>query len=271
MTHKPVTLSVLVDGIAKGARLAIPADYAGVALSATLEIIRQGIGGLQLVTAPTSGLQADLLIGAGHVNSIETAGVSLGEYGMAERFRAALAAGQIAIKDSTCPALHAAFQAAEKGIPFLPLRGILGTDLLANRPDWKVIQNPFAVAGDPIVLIPAIRPDVTLFHAAQADSAGNVWIGTRRELVTLAHASARTLVTVEELHPGNLLDDPLTAPGTLPHLYVHRVAVVPGGTWPLPLQGRVPADEGELTRYAEASLSPAAFASLVEEWLDARS
>ncbi len=270
MTHKLVTLPELVDGIAKGACLAIPPDYAGVALSATLQIIRREISGLRLVTAPTSGLQADLLIGAGLVDSIETAGVSLGEYGMAERFRAAIAAGAIAIKDATCPALHAAFQAAEKGVPFLPLRGILGTDLLVNRSDWKVIQNPFAEAEDPIVLIPAIRPDVALFHAALADRAGNVWIGVRRELAALAHASAKTLVTVEELHPGNLLDDPLMAPGTLPHLYVHRVAVVPGGTWPLPMQGRAPGDESALTRYAGASRSAAAFASLVKEWLDAR-
>ena len=47
------------------------------------------------------------------------------------------------MKDATCPALHAAFQAAEKGVPFMPLRGLIGTDVLKNRPDWKVIDNPF--------------------------------------------------------------------------------------------------------------------------------
>jgi glutaconate CoA-transferase subunit A len=270
VTSKVVTLGALVEGIAQGVRIGIPPDYAGPALLATFEIIRRAIGGLHLVTAPTSGIQADLLIGAGLVASVETAGISLGEYGSAGRFQAAVTAGAIEIKDATCPALHAGFQAAEKGVPFLPLRGILGTDLLASRPDWKVIRNPFADSSDPIVVVPAIRPDVVLFHAALADSTGNVWIGTRRELATLAHASRATFVTVEALHPGNLLSDPTLAPGTLPHLYVTRVAVAPGGTWPLPFAGRVPGDEGALARYAEASRSAEGFSALVREWLDAR-
>ena len=66
----------------------------------------------------------------------------------------------------------------------MPLRGVLGTDVLKHRPDWKVIDNPFG-DGDPIVLLPAIRPDVALFHAPMADRNGNVWIGRQRELVTM--------------------------------------------------------------------------------------
>lgn len=270
MTGKLVPLGALVDGIAHGAHLTIPPDYAGPALSATFELIRRRTGSLRLVTAPTAGIQADLLIGAGLLASVETAGISLGEFGRAGRFEAAVNAGEIQIKDATCPALHAGFQAAEKGVPFLPLRGILGTDLLASRPDWKVIQNPFAESSDPIVLVPAIRPDAALFHAALADEAGNVWTGMRRELITLAHASRSTLVTVEALHPGNLLSDPARAPGTLPHLYVTKVAVAPGGTWPLPFLDRVPGDESALARYAEASHSAAGFQALLREWLNAR-
>jgi glutaconate CoA-transferase, subunit A len=269
MASKLVTLDALAGEVAPDALLAIPPDYAGPALSATFGLIRRGIGGLRLVTAPTAGIQADLLIGAGLVAAVETAGISLGEYGLAGRFGAAIKAGQIAIKDATCPALHAGFQAAEKGVPFLPLRGILGTDLLASRPDWKVIQNPFADGPDPIVLLPAIQPDAALFHAPLADEAGNVWIGARRELVTLAHASRATLVTAEALHPGNLLSDPALAPGVLPHLYVTRVAIAPGGAWPLPFGGGG-SDEQALARYAEASRNAEAFAALLKEWLDAR-
>ena len=116
-------------------------------------------------------------------------------------------AGTIRMKDATCPALHAAFQAAEKGVPFMPLRGLIGSDVLAHRPDWKMIDNPFG-DDDPIVLLPAIKPDVALFHAPMADRHGNVWIGRQRELVTMAHAAAKTVVTVENIHDGNLLDDP---------------------------------------------------------------
>jgi len=265
---KRVGLAELVAAITPGSLLAIPADYAGPAIAATLALIRRGTGDLRLVTAPTAGLQADLLIGAGRVVEIETAGISLGEWGSAERFRAAVATG-LTVRDATCPALHAGFQAAEKGVPFLPLRGVLGSDLLTLRPDWRVIDNPLADAPEPILLVPAIRPDVALFHAALADSAGNVWIGLRRELATLAHAARHTLVTVEALYPGILLDDPLRAPGVLPHLYVDRLAVVPGGTWPLPFQG-ADGDDEALARYAEASRSAEAFARLTGEWLDGR-
>src|SRR5262249_33427712 len=132
----------------------------------------------------------DLLIGAGCVESIEAAGVSLGEFGSAPRFVAAVRAGAILVKDSTCPALHAALQASEKGVPFMALRGLLGSDLVKHRPDWRVIDNPFA-NHDPIVLLPAIKPDVALFHAPIADADGNVWISTTRELMTMHTPRAR--------------------------------------------------------------------------------
>ena len=115
------------------------------------------------------------------------------------------------MKDATCPAIYASLEAAVKGMPFMPLRGLIGSDLVTHRPDWRVIDNPFG-DDDPIVLLPAIQPDVALFHAPMADRAGNVWIGRQRDLATLAHASRETVVTVEKLHDGNLLDDPMLAP-----------------------------------------------------------
>src|SRR5690606_24534413 len=126
-----------------------------------------------------------------------------------------------------------------------------------HRPDWKVIDNPFGEDGasDPIVLLPAIRPDVALFHAPLADSEGNVWIGRQRELVTMAHASQRTVVTVEALYEGRLLDDPRLAAGTLPGFYVDRVAVLPNGAWPLPLPDRYPWDGAHLKDYAKLAAS----------------
>src|SRR5438132_3236145 len=212
--------------ITDGCVLAVPREQSGVAMEATRALMRRGIKRLHLIALPTSSLQADLLIGAGAVDTLETSAVSLGEFGAAPRFTAAMLAGTIRMKDATCPALHAAFQASEKGVPFLPLRGLLGSDLLAHRPDWKVIDNPFG-DDDPIVLLPALKPDVALFHAPLADRDGNVWIGRDRELAMMAHAAAKTVVTVEKLHDGNLFDDPALAAGALGGFYVHAIAVAP--------------------------------------------
>src|SRR4029078_11090772 len=134
------------EGIAPiedGCLLVVPREVSGVPMEATRALIRRGVKRLHLVALPTSSLQADLLIGAGCVGTLETSAVSLGEFGPAPRFSAAITGGTIKMKDATCPALHAALQASEKGVPFMPLRGLIGSDILKYRTDWKVIDAPF--------------------------------------------------------------------------------------------------------------------------------
>ena len=252
--------------IADGCLLAVPRESSGVPMAATRALIRRGVKRLHLVALPTSTLQADLLIGAGCIETLETSAVSLGEFGPAPRFTAAILAGTIRMMDATCPALHAQFQAAEKGVPFMPLRGLIGSDVLTHRLDWKVVDNPFA-NNDPIVLLPALKPDVALFHAPMADRAGNVFIGTQRELVAMAHAAVKTVVTVERLHDGNLLRDPLLAAGTLPGFYVEAVAVEPRGAWPLPLPDHYSTDAAHMTEYAHLAATPEGFARYLERYV----
>jgi glutaconate CoA-transferase, subunit A len=173
------TLDEALAPITDGCMLAVPRESSGAAMAATRALVRRGVKRLHLITLPTSSLQADLLIGAGCVETLDTSGVSLGEFGPAPRFSSATISGAVHVRDATCPALHAQFQAAEKGVPFMPLRGLIGSDVLAHRPDWKIFDNPFG-NDDPIVLLPALKPDVVLFHAALADRTGNVFIGTQR-------------------------------------------------------------------------------------------
>jgi glutaconate CoA-transferase, subunit A len=261
-----LSLDEALAPIADGAMLAVPRESSGAAMAATRALIRRGVKRLHLVTLPTSSLQADLLIGAGCVDTLETSAVSLGEFGPAPRFTAAVLAGAIKMRDATCPALHAQLQAAEKGVPFMPLRGLIGSDVLAHRADWKVIDNPFG-NGDPIVLLPALRPDVALFHAPMADRAGNVYIGTQRELVVMAHAAQKTIVTVEKIHDGDLLRDPVLAAGTLPGFYVEAVAVVQRGAWPLPLPDHYGIDTAHLAEYARLAATAEGFAEYLDRYV----
>ena len=168
------------------------------------------------------------------------------------------------MRDATCPALHAAFQAAEKGVPFMPLRGLIGSDVLKYRPDWKVIDNPFDT-DDPIVLLPAIQPEIAIFHAPMADRFGNVWIGRQRELTTMAHASKKTIVTVEKIHDGNLMDDPTMAAGLLPGFYVDMIAIAPKGAWPLPLPDHYGWDAEHIAEYARLAATEKGFAQYLDK------
>ena len=153
-------------------------------------------------------------------------------------------------------------QAAEKGVPFMPLRGIIGSDILGHRPDWKVIDNPFDDTADPIVLLPALSPDIAVFHAAMADANGNVWVGRRRELATIAHASKRVLATVERITQTDLLTDERLAPGTISATYIEAVAVAERGAWPLALLDEYPADAAHLAEYARLARSEEGFPRL---------
>ena len=184
------TLDEALAPITDGCVLAVPREVSGVGMAATRALIRRGVrrlhagGAADLEPAGRPADRRRLRRDAGDIG------------GQPRRIRAGAAlhrrghGGAIRIKDATCPALHAAFQAAEKGVPFMPLRGLIGSDVLAHRPDWQVIDNPFG-NDDPIVLLPALKPDVALFHAPLADRDGNVWIGRDRELVTMAHAARR--------------------------------------------------------------------------------
>ena len=260
------TLEHLAAQVRDGASLALAPDYSGCALAVVRALIRRGAKDLHLIGVPQLGFQADLLIGAGCVRSVEAAAVTLGEQGPAPRFVAAVKAGAIEIRDSTCPAIHAGLQAAEKGVPFMPLRGVLGADLVRHRPDWQVMDNPYA-ENDPILLVPAICPDVALFHAALADRAGNVWIGVRRELMRMAHAARSTLVTVEEIMGDDLLADDHTAAGSIPALYISAIAEARRGAWPVGLRHCCPADLEHLRRYAELARDEAGFARYLDEFV----
>ena len=259
------SVDALAAQIPDGALVALPPDNSLPSVAIAKALIRKGARNLRLLGVPVSGFATDILIGAGCVAEVETSAVSLGEAGFAPRFSAALKAGRIKVRDATCPAIHTMLQASEKGVPFMPLRGILGSDILANRPDWKVIGNPFATEGeDPIVLLPAKQPDFAVFHAAMADSEGNVWLGRRRECATIAHASKAALVTVERVVEGNFLEDERLASGAINATYITATAIAERGARPSALLDEYGFDGAYVTDYARAAKTEDGFRA----WLD---
>jgi glutaconate CoA-transferase subunit A len=251
--------------IPDGASLLLAPDYSGCAMAVIKALIRRQARELSLIGAPQLGLQAELLIAAGCVASVETAAISLGEAGIAPAFEAARRAGGIRIIESTCPAIHAGLQASERHVPFHPLRGVIGVDLLKIRPDWKVIDNPMP-PFDPILIVPAIQPDVALFHSPLADAFGNVWVGVRRELMTMAHASKKVLVSAETRQQADLLRDKFQAPGTLPALYVDALEVIEDGGRPRGSEGHYAPDPAFAEAY-KAAFKAGETRQFLERWV----
>lgn len=269
MTDILTSIEALAERVADGATIALPPDYSGCANALWRAVIRRGVKDLHLVGVPVFGYHGDLLIGAGCVATAETSAVTMGEHGLAPRFTAAVKAGTIRVLDATCPAIHAGLQAAERGAPFSVMRGLIGSDIVARRADWRIIDNPFA-DNDPIVAIPAIIPDLAVFHAPKADRDGNVWIGVRRECMVMAHAARDTLVTVEEIIDDDLMADPETKAGTIPGLYVTAVTEVKQGAWPQGLYTQYGNDDAHLARYAEMAWTEEGFGAYLSEVMNGR-
>ncbi len=248
--------------------LAIPPEYCGVAMAATRELIRRAKPATCTSSpCPQSGLQADMLIGAGLVATVEAAAVTMGERGPAPRFVAAVRIRRRHHDGRHLPR-HPRRPAGFREGPALPppARYSGHRHVLANRPDWRVIDNPFG-SDDPIIALPAIRPDIALFHCEMADAHGNLWIGRRRELATMAHASAATVATVEQIHDGDFFADETLAAGALPAAYIDAIAHVPHGTWPLAMPGFHDADAGALDAYCAAATTPDGFAAWLAKHL----
>lgn len=267
MTRVLDTVAALAAEVPSGASVILnKGESPDIPMALIREIVARGVRDLHLVTlpacaAPVSGMAVDLLVGAGRVAIVETSGVSLGELGAAPRFTSAVKAGAIRVIDGTCPAIYAAVQAGGKSQPFTTLRGIIGSDLLAHRDDWMVIENPFQ-PGDRVVALKAINPDFALLHAPFADRHGNLWIGRNRDQLYIAHAAQRVLATVEEVRDIDLYDDPALIAGTLPNLYVDALAVAPGGARAVPGQEDIAA----VRAYRDAAATEEGFAA----WLDAQ-
>ena len=259
--------AALATCIPDATMLAVPKDTSGVSMAVTRELLLRGARDLHLICVPQSGIQADVLVGAGVVRTIETSAVSLGEFGTGPRFAAAVRENTVRVLDSTCPAVYAALQAGQKGLPFIPLRGLIGSDVMARRSDWKIIDNPFG-QDDPIALLPALRPDFALFHASLADRDGNVFIGRERELLTMAQAAKHTLVTVEQIVEGNLLEDDARAGAVIPAIYITGIALAPRGAAPLAYHDHYPQDEVVLARYARMARTKEGFDAFLDEWLE---
>ncbi len=219
-------------------------------MAAVRALVAMGRHDLHLIAVPTAGFAADLLVAAGLVRVIETGAVLLQEHGAAPAVMRALAEGRVQRIESACPLLELQIQAGALGLPFVPVPGLEGSDVLVARPDLSVVASPFS--GDAVVLAPALRPDVTLIHALRADLDGNIVVSSLAEDHLLARAARMCIATVESVCADALAS--LSADErVVPAFFVSALVEAPLGTWPLALPGVRDADAQGIATHLAAS------------------
>jgi len=243
-------------------------------MAAVYEIIRQQKRHLHLY-AHSNGQGVDELIGAGCVDKIDIAYAGSGRFApTCIRFRRAVEAGRLTVEDYSNYQMTLRFMAGAMGVPFLPTRSSLGSDIArlwgfseADRkadpriPDRKlvVMDNPFDGWCDTekVVLVPAINPDVTIIHVQTAGTQGTVRIdGLPFADVEQAKAAKHLIVTCETI----VAEDQLRqAPdqNQIPFFCVDAVVHLPLGAWPTACYQHYDYDPTRLHQYRQAALDDA--------------
>ena len=216
------------------------------------EIIRQGIGNLTLVGCNLA-LSMDLLVGAGLVKRTESGTGNLERYGATLRWRRAIEAGELEVVDYSHLGMASRFLAGALGVPFMPSKSLLGTDILNKRRagddrPFELVDNPWN-PGEPVVLLPACRPDVSILHVQQADEMGNIIIdGFTTQEPEMARASRSVIVSCERLIDSDeVRRDPDRT--TIPYIFVDAVVVQPWGAYPTSIYKHYEHDDEHLRDY----------------------
>jgi acyl CoA:acetate/3-ketoacid CoA transferase alpha subunit len=239
--------------VSDGATVGIGGQTLGrVTMALAHEIIRQGVKDLTLVGCSMS-MSMDMLVGAGLVRRTECGTGNLERIGTTMRWRRAIEEGRLEVEDYSHLGMASRFLAGSLGLPFMPTKSMLGTDILNKKSfdghkPFELIDNPWE-PGDPVVLLPALNPDVAIVHAQKADSMGNVVIeGFTTHDVEMAKASKAVIVSCEELVGTDTIrsDPDRTA---VPYIYVDAVVVQPWGAYPTSTYRYYEHDQAHLTHY----------------------
>ena len=233
------------------------------------EIVRQRKKGLGLAGHTTTH-DFEILC-AGNRNGEKLLGrvdaayiVGLEARGLSPQARRVMQSGVIEVCEWTNYALACRLRAAAMGIPYIPVRCMLGTDTFA-RSAAKEIECPFT--GTKLAAVPALYPDVAVIHVHESDSFGNCRIrGITVADVDLARAAKRLIITAERLI-GN--DEIRGAPHAtvIPAFCVDAVCEVPYGSYPGNMPGEYFSDEDHLRAWLEAEKDEAEFAAFLDKYI----
>src|SRR5262245_30160905 len=240
---------------------------AAIPFAAGHELIRQRRRNLTLI-GPISDMLFDQLIGAGCVGRVIAAWIGNVSAGLGHNYRRAVEQGvpaPVDVQDHSNLSLAFALQAAALGIPYLPMRSLLGTGLLVSNPTFKQAPDPWS--GAPLVLVPAIVPDIAILHVQRADEHGraHAW-GTLGITRQAALAARQVIFVTEEIWPAARM---LSDPGLIlaPEFKVAAVVHEPFGAFPSPVQGHYRRHHETFQRYHDESRTVEGNGAWLARWV----
>ncbi|WP_424005714.1 CoA transferase subunit A (plasmid) [Haloarcula salina] len=262
---KVTDLSTAVDRIEPGSSVAmgLALEHA-IPFAAGHELIRQGTDGLTLV-GPISDLLFDQLVAADLVDRVRAAWVGNVSSGTGYNFRRAVEDGTLAVENHSNFSIALSLKAGAMGVPYLPTRSLLGSDVFAENDRFREAEDPYS--GDRLALVPAIHPDWAVVHVQRASPYGDAhfW-GNSGVTFEAVNAADDTLVVAEEIvDPDVIKSDPSRT--AITRESVTAVAEVPFGAHPSPLAGRYNRDNDYYLAYAEQTKDELGATAWLNEWV----
>jgi len=233
-------------------------------MEAVREVIRQGKKDLHIV-GREKGMDFDMLIGAGCVRKVSFALVSLEEFGLAPNFRKFAQEGKIEIDEHACGSIINSIRASAMGIPSIPVRGLIGSDVFRYNENIKEFVCPFT--GEKMVLVKAVNPDVAIIHAHRADEYGNIQIfGSYWEDILMAKGAKKVIVTVEEIiEHEEIRKNPFNT--AIPYFYVSAVVHAPRGAYPTSCDSYYNYDDEHIKEYAKLAKTEEGFNEYLKKYV----
>jgi len=220
------------------------------------EIIKQGKKDLTL-TGCNLSIHMDLMVGAGLVKKCESGLGGLGRLGATFQFKRAIEEKRMETEDFDHLTMVSRFLAGEMGIPFIPVRVLLGSDILnyqaaSTKKKFETISNPWN-QQEKVVLVPAMEPDVTIVHVQKADEIGNILIqGIASHEPELIRASKTTIVSCEEIVSTKFFRSNSDST-TVPYHYVDAVVEQRFGAYPTATYGYYSFDADHINYYQQCA------------------
>jgi len=231
------------------------------------EIIRQGIENLTLI-GPISDVLFDQLIGGGCVSKIRVAWVGNVSTGIAYHFRRAFEQGipkPLEIENHSNFSIALSLHAGALDVPFLPARSLLGSDIIAGNPHFKVSPCPFT--GQTLLLVQAIRPDIAIVHVQRSDAFGNAHLwGNMGVSIDAAKASREVILITEEIVESEVIrSDPNRT--VIPGFIVSAVVEEPWGAHPSAVHGYYGHDDPVYVNYARETKTIEGSRQWFQKWV----